>query len=193
MTPIDPVVALILRCSLALLLLSAAWHKLRDVAAFVAAVAAYALVPQRWHRAVAWGLVFAEGAIGVSLAIGVGVAPLAAAALLASYTVAIATNLARGRRDIDCGCAGPARRMPLNTGLVVRNAILIVAVGCAAIPTVARPLVWLDALTVTAAVLVLALLYGAVNTALVNAMRLQPLRCDAVADPFELDVAPELP
>ena len=34
----------------------------------------------------------------------------AAAALLALYAGAIAINLIRGRRDIDCGCAGAARR-----------------------------------------------------------------------------------
>jgi len=38
--------------------------------------------------------------------------------LLALYTLAVVVNLARGRREIDCGCFGPAARQPLSAALV---------------------------------------------------------------------------
>ena len=50
-------------------------------------------------------------AIGTSMATPHAAA--AAALLLALYAGAIGVNLARGRRDIDCGCGGPASRQPI--------------------------------------------------------------------------------
>ena len=41
--------------------------------------------------------------------------------LLSLYTAAIVLNLARGRRDIDCGCGGPGSRQTLHEWLVWRN------------------------------------------------------------------------
>ena len=45
--------------------------------------------------------------------------------LLALYAGAMAVNLARGRRDLDCGCAGPGVRRPVGEGLLIRNGALI--------------------------------------------------------------------
>jgi hypothetical protein len=167
---LDPVLRITLHTGLALLLLSAAGHKLRAFSAFKAALAGYDLISRRWLAAVSLLVVGLELVTGLSLLLPRAFIPaLAAAALLATYTFAIAINLRRGRRDIDCGCAGPARRVPLGPGLVGRNVLLIAAALIAALPVAPRSLVWLDAVTVFAGVAMLALLYSAGDTALANA------------------------
>ena len=52
---------------------------------------------------------------------------IASMTLLAIYTGAIASNLARGRREIDCGCFASSARVPLSPWLIARNLILIAA------------------------------------------------------------------
>jgi hypothetical protein len=175
---IDPAVQWLLRIALSLLFARAAAHKLRDVGAFRRALEAYAVVPAVWS-------VFAGAAlIGVECAVAVGlwlprVAPLAAlgaAALLALYAAAMGTALARGQRDLDCGCTGPAHRQPVRAALVVRNAILAAVALCAALPAAARPLTWVDALTVLGGVGVLACGYLASEGLLAVAPRAASLR-----------------
>ena len=106
-------------------------------------------------------------------------AALAAAALLGIYSGAIAVNLARGRREIDCGCTGPRARRPLCEALLARNAALIFLAALCALPVAARTLVWIDALTITASVAAMALLYGAIEASLVSASRLRASRSRA--------------
>jgi uncharacterized membrane protein YphA (DoxX/SURF4 family) len=115
---IDPALQLALRLALGAVLLQAAAHKLRDVAAFASAIAAYRLLPERRSRAAAAAFAVAELAIGCALLLpAAGPLPsVAAGALIAVYSLAVAVNLARGRREIDCGCAGPAARQPLRGG-----------------------------------------------------------------------------
>ncbi len=174
----DPAIHVALRLSLALLLLGAFRHKARDVAGFRAAVANYRILPA-WAVTAGAALLLA-GELGVGIALHApglaGAAALAAAALLTLYSVAIGVNLVRGRRDIDCGCSGPGARRTLGVGLLVRNAVLIATAALCAVPTSGRPLLWLDALTVTGGAAALALLYGAYDAALANAPRLRELR-----------------
>lgn len=170
---IDPAVDVSLRAALALLLLSAAWHKLHDPGAFRAALAAYRIVP----AATAPVVVAAElgAAVALLLPMAGATGPLLAAALLALYGVAIAVNLARGRRHIDCGCGGPARQ-PLAWWLVGRNAVLAAAALACVVPSRPRPLVWIDALTVAGTVATLAMLYLASARLLADAPHLARLR-----------------
>ena len=176
MTSLDPALQLTLRLAVALLLLGSLQHKLRDFARFRSAVANYRVLPRRWTAAAALLLALAEGTIGVALGVGLGSVPaLAAAVLLAVYTGAITTNLLRGRRDIDCGCAGPDGRRPIGEGLVVRNAFLILAALACALPSAERAWVWLDAATVVAGVAGAALLYAAIDRSLANAPGLRAL------------------
>ncbi len=174
----DPAIHVALRLSLALLLLGAFRHKVRDVAGFRAAVADYRILPAWATTAGAALLLVGELGIGIALLVpGLGgSAALAAAALLTLYSVAIGVNLLRGRRDIDCGCSGPGARRSLGEGLLVRNAVLVGWAALCAVPTSGRPLVWLDALTVTGGGVALTLLYAAVDAALANAPWLRELR-----------------
>ena len=122
----------LLRFGLLLLLASGAAEKLRDSRRFRAAVAGYALLPERAIGAAATAFALGEAALAAALlapaAAGVrAIAAVAAALLFAVYGAAIAINLARGRRAIDCGCGGPAARVPLSGWLVARNALLVAA------------------------------------------------------------------
>ncbi|MDH3212719.1 MAG: DoxX family membrane protein [Myxococcales bacterium] len=174
---LDPAVRIALRLSLALLLLAASHHKLREFEAFRSAMANYRLLPDRWTRVAAAGVASGELAVGIALlAPGLTRAAAGAAvALLALYTAAIAINLIRGRRDIDCGCAGPRARRPLSGGLVARNAVLMLVAAACALPAAGRPLVWLDGVTLVAGVTVLVFLYGAIDASLAHAPRLRAL------------------
>ena len=162
---LDPALQGVLRGGLVLLFAAAALHKLRAPREFVATLADYRLLPGALVPAAAAALAGAE----VALAAALGVrrfepaAPLAAAGLLALYSFAIAANLARGRREIDCGCLGPAGRQPLSGGLLARNALLVAACLALAAPAAPRTLLWMDAVTVAGGVAVLALLWSAAH------------------------------
>jgi len=159
----DPVVALALRASLTLLLAGAALAKLRDLRGFAAAVAGYRLLPGALAGPAAAGFVAVELALAAGLWLEPRAAALGAAALLTLYGVAIAVNLARGRRDIDCGCGGPLGRQTLSEALVLRNLGLAGAALAGSLPVAPRELAWLDVLTLSAAVGAVAALYAAAN------------------------------
>jgi uncharacterized membrane protein YphA (DoxX/SURF4 family) len=175
MTSIDPAVQIILRASLALLFIAAASHKLRDPEGFRAALAGYELLPSGAIGIGAALLVAAEVAIVAALCLS-SMAGIAAALLLAVYAVAIAINLWRGRRDIDCGCGGAVGRQRLSAGLVARNGLLVVAALVSTINASGRPLVWIDALTIAIGTAVVALVYAAAIGLISNASQLALLR-----------------
>lgn len=174
----DPVVERTLLSALALLFLVAAAHKLRAPSAFRDQLANYRLVPKCATHATAAAVVAGELTTGLAfLAPALRLAASSAAlVLLFGYSFAIALNLVRGRRDIDCGCSGPALRQPLTPWLLVRNAVLIgIAAVCLA-PVRGRTLIWVDTVTVLGGVSVLAALYAASNRMLANAPALLRLR-----------------
>jgi hypothetical protein len=177
---IDPVVSAILRGVLAWLLLSAAAHKLHDLNAFRVALGDYQILPWPATALAAPGLAAAELAAGAALlspwARPAGFA--AAAALLALYTAAIVLNLARGRRDIDCGCFGPALRLELGAGLVARNAVLVAAALAGLLPPAPRPLGAVDLVSVLGGVAFLALAHAATGRLLAQAPALRALRSE---------------
>lgn len=179
----DPVVVVILRVALALLLAAAAVHKLRDVDAFCASVTAYELLPHAALGVFARVVPIAELAIAAALVVPATAraGALAAAALLALYALAIAINLARGRRDLDCGCFGASARQTIGPSLVARNLVLIAAALATLAPVDARPLAWLDWVTVALAVATLAALYGAADRLLAQAPALARLRAESGA------------
>ena len=174
---LDPTARAVARVGLAALFAAALGHKLRDRAAFRAALTGYRLLPDPLIGTAAVGLMACEAAIALALAIPTtGALPaFGAAVLLALYAGAIAINLARGRRNIDCGCFGPAAGRELGGALVARNAVLAVVALGAALPAAARTWIWLDAVTGPAALVAGIALYAAADTALANAPRLRPL------------------
>lgn len=160
---IDPVIELTLRTAFALLFAAAAWHKVSNRTRFAASLDAYALLPARLVAPISLLLPALECALAIGLLHAPSREPAAIAsmALLALYTGAIATNLARGRREMDCGCFASSARVPLTPWLVVRNLVLISAAALLVAPVRARSLVWVDQLSIATAVLVLWLLWSA--------------------------------
>lgn len=122
----DPVVILAVHAAFALLFAAAARHKLRDRAAFAATLAAYRVLPAAATGAAGAGVAAVEAAIAVAwLLPGAGrIAAAGTIALLVAYGAAIALNLARGRRTIDCGCGIGGAPQPISAWLVARNACL---------------------------------------------------------------------
>lgn len=177
----DPVIDATLRAGLSLLFVVAAGHKLRDMARFRATLADYRLLPDALVPPGAVAITVGELGVATALAIpGLRTAGLlAAAAILLLYGAAIAVNLVRGRRHIDCGCAGPAVRRPIGGWLVARNALVAAVALAGLVPVHARALVWPDALTILGATAVLAASYAAVDCMLAAAPALAGLRGDA--------------
>jgi hypothetical protein len=149
----DPVAVGAVIGALALVMFAAALHKLMQPQVFAGALAAYRLLPPGAVPVVARALPLAELAVGVGILLPVTrvSALFALAGLLSLYALAMAINLGRGRRDIDCGCGGAVH--PLSWGLVARNLVLTAAALMAARPMVERSMEWIDTLTLVLAVL----------------------------------------
>jgi uncharacterized membrane protein YphA (DoxX/SURF4 family) len=122
MNDIATLFPLVTRLALAILFATAALAKLRRRRDFYATVLAYQLLPPRQAMGMATILPWTEVAIALGLIAGFSVAAYAAAGLLLIYALAIGVNLARGRRNIDCGCSSSPRK--LSIWLVVRNLML---------------------------------------------------------------------
>jgi Methylamine utilisation protein MauE len=172
----DPVAVGAIVGALALILFAAAWHKLSEPEVFAGALQAYELLPTGAVVPVARLVPFVEAAIGV----GVLVPPtrrmalIALAALMLLYAGAIAVNLWRGRRQIDCGCGADAH--PLSWGLVVRNAVLAASALAVSGPTSDRGFEWLDGVTLVIGLLAFYGLYLMFDELLRQSGRLSQLR-----------------
>lgn len=177
----DPVLDSTLRTALALLFVVAAAHKLRDLGRFRTTLADYRVLPAPLAAPAAALVVAVELGVAAALAVPAGRAMglAGAAVLLVVYAAAVTVNLVRGRRHIDCGCAGPAARRPISGWLVVRNAVVALAALAGLAPVVPRPLVWVDALTVAGATAALAALYAAADRMIALAPELARLRGEA--------------
>jgi hypothetical protein len=160
----DPIIVWTGRLLLAVVLATAALGKLRALDEFVGVVHNYRVLPEPLVRPVAYALPPLELVLAIGLLLEPTRSPAAAAAaaLLAVFALAMAINIRRGRTEIDCGCFANALRQRIGWGLVVRNFFLI-GLALLALPTAlpARPLVWLDVVTVVAASASAALLYVA--------------------------------
>ena len=162
---IDPVIELSVAMALALLLGAAAWHKVSDPLRFGAVLRAYELLPTWLVTPTARLLAVIEActAVGLLHPASRKVAALAAVALLATYTVAISVNIARGRREIDCGCFAASAQVPLSNWLLLRNLVLMLAACALLLPLRERTLFWVDGLTVTTALATMALLWASIQ------------------------------
>ena len=167
---IDPIFIIASAIAIAVLLASAATHKVRAPARFARQLADYQLLPQALVRPSARLVPVVE--LGIAFALLVPLsrswAALAAAGLLALYAAAIGINLWRGRADIDCGCAGPDQAQPLRPVLLVRNSALVALALLASVAPVARDLTLFDGFVTLAAAAVALLIYAAADGLLAN-------------------------
>lgn len=159
---IDPVPAAIMTLSLAALWLAAGLHKLADSTAFERSLEAYDVAPRAMVPLLGRLLPVLELALAAGLLIAATrpAAGTLGALLLIGYGAAIALNLHRGRRDLDCGCMGFGAQSRLSSTLLWRNALVAVAsLSAGLLPRAQRVSSWMDTWTIIAAVAVIALLY----------------------------------
>jgi len=174
---IDPVFGLTARLLVALVFGSAAAGKLRAPRAFAGILREYRVLP----AVLVAPAVVCVIALEAFVTLAIWWPPLRAAAaatgllLLTGYALAIALNLARGRREIDCGCSFGGTGEPLSWALPVRNAVLaIVCVGAGLPPS--APLAWLGLVVALPAAAALALCYRTWGALLANRPQLLRLR-----------------
>lgn len=162
---LDPAVGFLIVIAVALLFGLAAIHKLRNLALFAQLFAAYRILPETAARRLAWLIPCFELAIAAALALPMSrrAAVIAAVGLLAAYAAGLALNLARGRRDLDCGCTAAGSRRSIAPWMVWRNLFLILCLGIAALPWAARALGAGDVLTIAGGLMASTLLYAAID------------------------------
>lgn len=174
----DPVVARSCGALLAVVLLTGAWQKLRDLAVFRAQVELYRLLPEVLVGVFALALPVLEVAAGTALLFeasrGTGLA--LTLAVLGVSTAGVVINLLRGHTAIDCGCGGAQGHTELSWALPARNAVLLALAVVAGQPGSDRALMWIDYLSVAGATLALLALYATANQLIANQPRLAQLR-----------------
>jgi len=182
MPAIDPIIIAIAQYAVALLFCGSATAKVTNFAVFRATLAEYELVPAALVGPAAVFFAAVEGIIAAAALFpgSASVAMFAAALLLGVYAFAIGINLARGRRDIDCGCTGPATRQLLSGWLLVRNAGLMAFAVTGTMASTGRPLLLADWVVVGLGLAAVATLYAAINQLMANVPRLDAL--DAVME-----------
>lgn len=174
---IDPIFIIASALAIAVLLASAATHKLRAPARFAKQLADYQLLPEALVRPSARVIPVVELAIAFALLVPVSRswAALTAASLIALYAAAIGINLWRGRRDIDCGCAGPDQVQPLRPVLLLRNSVLVGLALLASVAPIVRDLNVFDGFVTLFASAVALLIYAAADGLLANSPLLHKL------------------
>ena len=134
-------IALAIRVLVALIFLTAALGKSRHRLAFQGVVTNYRLLPEIAVPGFALLLPLVEATVAAALLIAPAAAPeVSAATLLILFAAAMAINIFRGRRHIDCGCFQSALKQTLSWTLVARNvALALLLVIPAAVPGASLP------------------------------------------------------
>jgi hypothetical protein len=162
---LDPVFGYLVVTGIALLFATAGSHKLRGLSHFAEIVAAYRVLPPALARRIAWLVPCLELTIALALIWEPSRRPavVAASGILIAYATAMAVNLVRGRRDLDCGCGTARARRPVAAWMIWRNSSLAAALGLAALPWSSRQLELPDFLTVMGGLAAGVMLYLAID------------------------------
>lgn len=118
---------LFLRAALSVTFLVAGVSKLIDIRSFRRVIRGYGLLPSVAIGPVSWALPGLEILLALGLVSGIA-APwplMGVIALLAGFTLAMAVALARGRRDLECGCFGGAAKGRVGPSVFARNSLLL--------------------------------------------------------------------
>ena len=176
----DPVLNLIAALVLSYVFVLAGLHKCKAPAEFATTLMNYKILPEGLARQGVYLIPVVEIMTGAALLIPAvaRLAAFSAGALLCVYMLAIAINLLRGRRSIDCGCGGPAQKQTISEWMIARNALLLLLAGVAGSQTLPRALLWFDWLTIILAAVMGCLLYNIINQLLVNKDLLKSLVCE---------------
>ena len=123
-----PLLGVAASVAVALLFAVAGIDKLRHRDLLPGVIANYRLLPDALVAPAAALLPGVELLVAAGLLLGFApLAPLVAIALLLVFAAAMAINIGRGRRHIDCGCGHVGLRQSLGWGQVVRNLVLATA------------------------------------------------------------------
>ena len=166
----DPALNLIAALIVSYVFIVAGLHKCRAPAEFATTLTNYKILPESLARQGVYLVPVAEIMTGVALLIPATarLAAFSAGALLCIYIAAIGINLLRGRRNIDCGCGGPAQKQTISEWMIVRNGLLLGLVFIAGSRVETRALLWFDWLTIILATVMGCLFYNIINQLLVN-------------------------
>lgn len=175
---LDPLLLRLIAMLFALLLITAAAHKLGDLLRFQGILRDYRILPEQLIGVVSLLVPCAEVLLGFGWVFlwRIDLVSAMTAALLTAYAIAMGINLMRGRTYIDCGCGFSSSRtktgnsgiQQLSSWLVYRNLVLIVLAVIASTGTSSRSFGALDYFSIIAATLALVFAYGAFNQLLVN-------------------------
>jgi uncharacterized membrane protein YphA (DoxX/SURF4 family) len=162
---LDPIVGYLIVVSFALLFARAGIHKLRGLDRFVDAFSDYRVMPATLNRPVALAIPILELAIAMLLLWGPGrrLALLGGIGVLITYAAGMALNLARGKRDLECGCGGGYERRSIAAWMVWRNLLLVLPLCIALMSWSTRSFDLSDILTLTGGLTVCATLYTAID------------------------------
>jgi hypothetical protein len=184
---LDPLFIRIVAMGFAVLFMLAAVHKLSNRSEFFLILRAYQVLPAMLLRpttliipnleiilAFGWFLI---GVLGFQLR----AVPVFSAGLLLVYAAAIAINLFRGRRDIDCGCSLASSKTDssnpseqISEAQVFRNCLLALLALIAAAPMTARVINAIDYLALIGASVVCVFIYAAINQLIANSLSMKP-------------------
>ncbi len=162
---LDPAFGYLIVAGIALLFASAGAHKLRDLARFADAFAAYNVLPDALARRLAWLIPSLELGVAAGLLWEPSrrTAVIAGIIVLIAYASGLGVNLLRGRRDLDCGCGAARDRRAIAPWMVWRNLILAAALGITLLPWARRSFDSTDLLTVMGGLAVGVTLYAAID------------------------------
>src|SRR5688572_2746992 len=123
-----PLFYLFLRVALGLIFMVAAVAKILSPREFSKAVVDFRIVSPRLSPVIGRTIAVLELAGGVALLLGVleWLGGILIAGLLLAFNAAMAANLIRGRRHLDCRCFG-RRTVRIGWGHVAQNTLLLVA------------------------------------------------------------------
>lgn len=161
---VDPVIMWVVCICMTMLFATAGWHKLKNQSQFRVIVGEYQILPESLVSLVAILIPLIELDLAVAWLFQLMPAFTASCsiALLTIYCLAIGANLVRGRRHINCGCGfggSSDAEVPLSSGLILRNLVLIMVLVVCFIPQTGRALVWIDYMAVLFATIMGLLLY----------------------------------
>jgi hypothetical protein len=158
---------------------SAAWHKLSDFSTFTGFVADYQVTPEAAVAGVSRAVVAAEVAVPLTLLAFPTrhAGALLAMAMLLGYAAAIALNILRDRRHINCGCGGAEQL--LDWSLVLRNIALAGIAGLVLLSNWSA-VSFVEAATAAAEGLTLWWAFLVVEQLLVNASLIRVIRMERV-------------
>lgn len=146
MMVVDPTIDFAIALCLSALFASGAIHKAQAPRVFLLSVRGYGAVPDSLAPAFAAVVMISEAAVAAML-LAPAARPLGAfgaAALLLIYAAAMGFNIARGRREIACGCTFGGDAATISVYAVARNILLALGALVLFAPTGGRAMTGFD-------------------------------------------------